>query len=107
MSQPLKCTTVHDVYLVLKASSLTAVALDDHRDLSGVDEDDRTVVEGVVKDLTNEQEEGERVEVVLKKWYDLERSREFRMFVRDDVLLGESAACSTRRSRSKHQTRRG
>ncbi|KAL7418231.1 D123-domain-containing protein [Mrakia frigida] len=90
LSQPLKCTTIQDVYLALKASALTAVALDDHRDLSGVDEDDGTVVEGVVEDLSEEQEEGERVEVVLKKWYDLERSREFRLFVRGEVLLGIS-----------------
>lgn len=36
-----------------------------------------------------QEREGERVEIVLKKWYDLERSREFRMFVRDETLIGE------------------
>lgn len=99
LSAPLKCTAVEDVYLALKASALTAVALDNDRDLSSVDEDDGSVVEGVIEDMRPEEgaegneREGERVEIVLKKWYDLDRSREFRLFIRDETLIGQSGLC--------------
>lgn len=47
-------------------------------------------IDGVVEDLSSNNLTGERLEFVLKKWYDMDRSREFRLFVRGNVLIGES-----------------
>lgn len=73
--------------MVLKASGLMNGVMD------GLDQeglgDGEEAVDGVMEDM-EEGWEGERLELVLKKWYDLDRSREFRLFVRGERLIGTS-----------------
>jgi hypothetical protein len=51
---------------------------------------------GMEEKRAGEEEEEEELglEVVLKKWYDMDRSREFRCFVREGVLVGSFLALS-------------
>ena len=60
--QPLRCTASSDVYTYLKASDFVA------SDLELV---------------------GEEMEMVLKKWYDVDRAREMRVFVKGGEVVGE------------------
>jgi len=71
---PLKCTTPADVYVLLKSS-----------DFINHDIDPRLVFEDC-HDLGSTDIPYE-LELVLKKWYNVERSREFRCFVRDANLI--------------------
>lgn len=73
-SSPLKCTCPADVYLLLKSSDFIS------HDLSK-----ETVFEDCEISLDKLTYE---LELVLRKWYPVDRSREFRCFVRQDVLLG-------------------
>lgn len=113
LPQPMKCSTAEDVFMVLKASGLMNGVLDSSalagrpaEERGGIVEGDpeeggreegEQSIDGVVEDLSEAQLEGERVELVLKKWYDMDRSREFRLFVRGDVLVGASSLGLPRR----------
>lgn len=71
-SSPLKCTCPADVYLLLKSSDF--VSHDISKD---------TVFDGCPSSECLYE-----LELVLRKWYPIDRSREFRCFVRQDLLLG-------------------
>jgi len=73
-SSPLKCTSPSDVYLVLKSSDFVSHDLDPKLVFAGCED----VVKG---------SEEYDLELVLKKWYPVERSRELRCFVRQDTLI--------------------
>ncbi|KAG8998932.1 hypothetical protein FRB94_006515 [Tulasnella sp. JGI-2019a] len=79
-STPLKCTSPADVYLYLKSSDFAAHDLDPEMVFDGCVDDPRTT--------TPLEDPGYVLELVLKKWYALDQSREVRCFVRDDFLLG-------------------
>ncbi|KIJ30452.1 hypothetical protein M422DRAFT_234819 [Sphaerobolus stellatus SS14] len=79
----LKCKSPADVYLLLKSS-----------DFISHDIDSSLAFEGCVDDEANGQDNGPQnerpphdLELVLKKWYSMDPSREFRCFVRDKRLL--------------------
>ncbi|KAG0700464.1 cytoplasmic protein [Suillus ampliporus] len=76
-SSPLKCTSPSDVYILLKSSDFVS------HDLS-ID----TVFEGCQYDPSNPP--SYELELVLRKWYPIDRSREFRCFVREGCLIGIS-----------------
>ncbi len=75
-SSPLKCTSPADIYLLLKSSDFT------QHDLSP-----ESVFEGCEDTSTPPSYE---LELVLRKWYHVDTSREFRCFVRQGVLIGPS-----------------
>lgn len=62
------------MYLLLKSSDFVAHDTDPSR---------------VYEHVEDEDQGDWKLELVLKKWYDMNPSREFRCFVRDNVLLGE------------------
>ncbi|KAF7314227.1 hypothetical protein MKEN_00895100 [Mycena kentingensis (nom. inval.)] len=72
-SSPLKCTSPADVYMLLKSSDFIT------HDITRA-----SVFEGC-----NAPAEYQ-LELVLRKWYPVDKSREVRCFVRDDKLLGIS-----------------
>lgn len=73
MSSPLKCTCPADVYLLLKSSDFIT------HDLSA---------EHVFEGCSTADQLPYSLELVLRKWYPVNRSREIRCFVRNDILLG-------------------
>ncbi|KZS93583.1 cytoplasmic protein [Sistotremastrum niveocremeum HHB9708] len=75
-STPLKCTSPADVYLILKSSDFVT-----HDLLAS------SVFEDCV-DFIPEIDSQYELELVLKKWYSMDRSREFRCFVREGRLIG-------------------
>ena len=77
-SFPLKCTSPADVYLLLKSSDFVT------HDLSA-----DSVFDGCVE-FGGVPEEEYRLELVLRKWFAIDPSREMRAFVRDGVLVGMS-----------------
>ncbi|ESK94971.1 cell division cycle protein 123-like protein [Moniliophthora roreri MCA 2997] len=77
-SAPLKCTSPADVYMLLKSS-----------DFINHDLDTDNVFEGCETPPSAEQESYE-LELVLRKWYSIERSREMRCFVRRNRLIAVS-----------------
>lgn len=93
-STPLKCTSPADVFLFLKSS-----------DFISHDIDSSLVFEGCIWPEGSTQAGSAplsppphyELELVLKKWYVIETSRELRCFVRDNCLIGElqlSTFCS-------------
>ena len=71
---PLKCTTVDDVYLLLKSSDFVTHDLDHaYDDCEDADQGDARSPE---------------YRLVLKKWFAMPKSHEFRCFVRDRKLIG-------------------
>jgi hypothetical protein len=91
-SSPLRCTSPADVYILLKSSDFVLHDLDAE-----------SVFDGCVDNAKdgNDDAEGEvevgggsgracayRLELVLRKWFAIEPSREMRAFVRDGVLVG-------------------
>ncbi|KAG2123314.1 D123-domain-containing protein [Suillus cothurnatus] len=76
-SSPLKCTSPSDVYILLKSSDFIS------HDLS-ID----TVFDGCQYNSSNPP--SYQLELVLRKWYPIDRSREFRCFVREGRLIGTS-----------------
>lgn len=78
-SSPLKCTSPADVYLFLKSS-----------DFVSHDLDPATVFEGCVdsEEVSDNSSPSYQLELVLKKWYLIETSRELRCFVRENILIG-------------------
>ncbi|KAG8944066.1 hypothetical protein FRC04_002206 [Tulasnella sp. 424] len=89
-SSPLKCTSPSDVYLYLKSS-----------DFIGHDLDPEMVFDGCV-DAGDPEEVPYELELVLKKWYPIDRSREMRCFVRDDNLIDVFDILLTRSLESAH-----
>lgn len=112
-SAPLRCTSPADVYLLLKSSDFTMHDLDENCIFQGcVDrvhtEDGQPtngsrngVINGFTADSSSitsslsEKDNSVQLELVLKKWYEIERSREVRCFIRNNRLLGEQFAHST------------
>lgn len=89
--QNLKCQTPADVYLLLKSSDFISHDLDRAFD----DCIDYEPTSPSLAGLSLDEEEGERrrrrrwsFELVLKKWFDMPRSQEWRCFVRENRLLG-------------------
>ncbi|KAG2065571.1 D123-domain-containing protein [Suillus decipiens] len=76
-SSPLKCMSPSDVYILLKSSDFVS------HDLS-ID----TVFEGCQYDPSDPP--SYQLELVLRKWYAIDSSREFRCFVREGRLIGIS-----------------
>ncbi|GLB38477.1 putative D123 [Lyophyllum shimeji] len=74
-SSPLKCTSPSDVYMLLKSSDFIT------HDLST-----DNVFEGCEDALSTPYD----IELVLRKWYPVDCSRELRCFVRQNVLVGVS-----------------
>lgn len=102
-SAPLRCTSPADVYLLLKSSDFAMHDLDNARIFEGcIDGGGSHLTNGASNGLANgsamdttsesshQSEHGDEhgLELVLKKWYEVERSREVRCFVRDNCLLG-------------------
>ncbi|KAF9077608.1 D123-domain-containing protein [Rhodocollybia butyracea] len=73
-SSPLKCTSPADVYLLLKSSDFITHDLSQSAIFAGRDDSDSSY----------------ELELVLRKWYAVDRSRELRCFVRNNVLIGIS-----------------
>ncbi|BGP32516.1 hypothetical protein JCM10296v2_004297 [Rhodotorula toruloides] len=91
--QNLKCQTPADVYLLLKSSDFISHDLDRAFD-DCVDYDRALSLEGSSLD----QRRGRRgwsFELVLKKWFDMPRSQEWRCFVRENRLLAISQRDTT------------
>lgn len=77
-SSPLKCMSPSDIYMLLKSSDFIL------HDLNKAELfDDCDVAPG--EDLPSYE-----LELVLRKWYPVDRSRELRCFVRRELLLGTS-----------------
>jgi hypothetical protein len=77
-SAPLKCTSPADVYMLLKSSDF--ITHDLHVD---------NVFEGCNMSQGTSQTTEYELELVLRKWYPVDRGREVRCFVRNNVLLGK------------------
>ncbi|OCB87743.1 hypothetical protein A7U60_g5065 [Sanghuangporus baumii] len=77
-SSPLRCSAPSEVYMLLKSSDFV---------LHDVEEE--SVFEGCTSDAEREVPRYE-LELVLRKWYHVDPSREFRCFVRSKKLLGIS-----------------
>lgn len=73
-SSPLKCVSPADVYTVLKASDFILHDLDPKCVFENVE---------IVSDPLSYD-----LELVLRKWYPVDHSRELRCFVRRETLLG-------------------
>ena len=80
-ANPLRCTSPSDVYILLKSS-----------DLITHDTDAVNVFSGCVDVEPGEEESNYELELVLRKWYCIERNREVRCFVRNRRLIGESSS---------------
>jgi len=83
---PLRCMTPADVYVLLKSSDFVT------HDLSAESVFEGCVDNGVVDDGGGGVGGGRayKLELVLRKWFAIEPSREMRAFVRDGVLFGIS-----------------
>ncbi|KAJ8294326.1 Cell division cycle protein 123 [Rhodotorula toruloides] len=91
--QNLKCQTPADVYLLLKSSDFISHDLDRAFD-DCIDYDPTLSLEG----LSLDERRGRRgwsFELVLKKWFDMPRSQEWRCFVRENRLLAISQRDTT------------
>ncbi|KIY44826.1 D123-domain-containing protein [Fistulina hepatica ATCC 64428] len=75
ISSPLKCTSPADVYMLLKSSDFVSFDLNPELVFEGAADGDKTVY---------------ALELVLRKWYSIDRSRELRCFVRGGMLIGIS-----------------
>lgn len=75
---PLKCMSPTDVYMLLKSSDFVLHDIDPEQVFAECDER-----EGEVQPQYE-------LELVLRKWYPVDRSRELRCFVRRETLLGTS-----------------
>jgi hypothetical protein len=85
-TQSLKCTNTFDIYLLLKSSDFV------NHDLSHAYDE---CVDG------QHYEPDQNYELVLRKWYDLHPSMEYRCFVRNREIIGkqksptQKAGCTT------------
>ena len=73
-SSPLKCTSPADVYLLLKSSDFITHDIDTESVFEGCDD---SLPQGAYQ-----------LELVLRRWYPIDRSRELRCFVRSRLLIG-------------------
>jgi hypothetical protein len=73
---PMKCMAPSDVYMLLKSSDFILHDLDPSQVFEGCD--------------SAEHRPEYQLELVLRKWYPVDRSRELRCFVRRETLLGMS-----------------
>ncbi|KAL5635767.1 hypothetical protein ACGC1H_004543 [Rhizoctonia solani] len=106
-SGPLRCTSPADVYLLLKSSDFAMHDLDNNRVFEGCIDNSHSrrnqgtngfnslLPESVPNSTVTSLDPGEtgsgvQLELVLKKWYEIERSREVRCFIRDNRLLAIS-----------------
>jgi len=81
---PLYCTSPADVYLLLKSSDFAAHGLDSSRAYEGCTDEPEAGAEAATTTPSVP-----KLELVLKKYIaNMNPSREFRVFVRDNVLLG-------------------
>ena len=86
---PLRCTAPADVYLLLKSSDFVSHDLDEGAVFAECDDDVVDGGEGESKGPSGEGgEEPYALELVLRKWYAVDRARELRCFVRGDRLVG-------------------
>lgn len=76
-SSPLKCTSPADVYTLLKSS-----------DFISHDTDPASVFDGVEQENNSSSGPPYELELVLRKWYPVDHSRELRCFVRREQLIG-------------------
>ncbi|KAJ7644088.1 D123-domain-containing protein [Roridomyces roridus] len=74
-SSPLKCTSPADVYMLLKSSDFIT------HDITR---------ESVFEGCSGSETEAYELELVLRKWYPIDKSRELRCFVREHILIGIS-----------------
>lgn len=79
-SSPLKCTAPSEVYTLLKSSDFVLHDLDLAKVFEGCDPSAGQSIMSAYE-----------LELVLRKWYPVDRSRELRCFVRRETLIGESA----------------
>lgn len=80
----LKCHNPADIFLLLKSSDFIA------HDLAHAYEDcSDAAPEGCPKDEAGVQRRPKTVQLILRKWFDLAPSMEFRCFVRDNELVGK------------------
>lgn len=78
-SSPLKCTAPADVYMLLKSSDFVTHDLIEENVFAGC----------VPRSAAHPADELKyELELVLRKWYAVDRSRELRCFVRGGVFLG-------------------
>lgn len=83
-SSPLKCTSPADVYMLLKSSDFVTHDISEENVFAGC------VPHSAGNTASDSKYE---LELVLRKWYAVDRSRELRCFVRGGVLLGECMFC--------------
>lgn len=76
-SSPLKCMSPADVYLLLKSSDFV------QHDLAS-----ELVFDGCEPPQKTGSSIPYELELVLRKWYPVDRARELRCFVRQEVLIG-------------------
>ncbi|KAH9847887.1 D123-domain-containing protein [Lenzites betulinus] len=79
-SSPLKCTSPVDVYLLLKSSDFIQHDLDPALVFDGCEP----------ARMTDDASSPYELELVLRKWYPVDRARELRCFVRQESLIGIS-----------------
>ena len=84
MIPTLQCTSPADVYLLLKSSDFILHDLDPQLAFEGCSP---SPIDNASSSTPTEHPIHE-LELVLKKWYSMDKGREFRCFVRDDILLG-------------------
>ncbi|KIR32126.1 cytoplasmic protein [Cryptococcus deuterogattii MMRL2647] len=80
-SGPLYCSSPADIYLLLKSSDFISHDLDNERAYSGAQDP--------------QIEENPKIELVLKKFENLNPSREIRCFVRNNMLVGKDSPSVT------------
>ncbi|KAF9454732.1 D123-domain-containing protein [Macrolepiota fuliginosa MF-IS2] len=78
-ANPLRCTSPSDVYILLKSS-----------DFATHDMDSANVFSGCVDVKPDDDSPQYELELVLRKWFPIERNREVRCFVRNRRLIGIS-----------------
>ncbi|KIP10224.1 hypothetical protein PHLGIDRAFT_66166 [Phlebiopsis gigantea 11061_1 CR5-6] len=74
---PMKCTSPSDVYMLLKSSDFVLHDLERENVFEGCD-------------MADGQSPAYDLELVLRKWYPVDRGRELRCFVREEKFLGIS-----------------
>ncbi|KAF8480698.1 D123-domain-containing protein [Gautieria morchelliformis] len=80
----LRCTSPADVYLLLKSSDFVSHDVDPQLAFAGC-------APGPGPSTASDRPEHPHdLELVLKKWHPMDRGREFRCFVRDEILIGIS-----------------
>ena len=79
---PLHCQSPYDIYLLLKSSDFLSHSMDPERAYA---------TEGQEETEELPTKEDMKLELLLRKYESINPSREFRCFVREDILLGTSS----------------